>query len=219
MEGIRDKLPELKNIVIIDNPDFQKSLSEMDLNLAAEHMDPDDNAFMLYTSGTTGKPKGVVHRHGAIISQHITAKYILDIKDGDIYWCTADPGWVTGISYTILGSWSNKVTEVIYEGRFEAAKWYQILQDYKVTIWYTAPTAIRMLMAEGDLPQKYNLGSLRHLLSVGEPLNPEAIRWGLKMFGLAYHDTWWQTETGCMCLVNFICNDIKIISTCINKHF
>lgn len=211
VEPIRAQLPQLKRIIIVDDPAFDAEFDAASDEMIIEHMDPNDFAFMLYTSGTTGKPKGVVHRHYAIVSQHITAKYVLDFHDNDIYWCTADPGWVTGISYTILGVWTNAATSIVFDGRFEAGKWYQILQDYKVTIWYTAPTAIRMLMGAGsELVKKYNLSSLRHILSVGEPLNPEAIKWGIKVFNLPFHDTWWQTETGAMAIANYPSMDIKI---------
>lgn len=211
LKNIRGKLPYLTKIVTVDDQQDASQLDKSSDSLESEKMDPGDYAFMLYTSGTTGKPKGVVHQHLAILSQHLTAKYVLDIQESDIYWCTADPGWVTGIAYEILGSWSCGVTSVVYSGRFDTDKWYSIIAEYKVNIWYTAPTAIRMLMAKGtEVVKKYNLGSLRHILSVGEPLNPEAIRWGLEAFNLPFHDTWWQTETGAMCLVNFPCLEIKI---------
>lgn len=211
LEKIKAKLYNLKHIICVDDPSFQAELDAASPALETLHMDKDDYAFMLYTSGTTGKPKGVVHRHYAILSQHLTSKYVLDLHEEDIYWCTADPGWVTGIAYEILGSWSNGATEVVHEGRFDPAKWYEILQTYKVTVWYTAPTAVRMLMAAGDeLVKKYDLSHLRHILSVGEPLNPEALRWGIRAFGLPFHDTWWQTETGSMAIVNYIAMDIKI---------
>ena len=217
-------LPDLKIILVTGDPKEVKKLSipgkkvlSLQELLAAQSteyqtrfLDPEEPAFMLYTSGTTGKPKGVVHVHDSIIHEHMSAKYVLDLQEDDVYWCTADPGWVTGIAYEILGTWSNGASTVVYNGRFDSAAWYQIIQDYKVNIWYTAPTAIRLLQASGDdLVKKYNLSSLRHLASVGEPLNPEPIRWGLKVFGLPFHDNWWQTETGGILLANYPSMDIK----------
>lgn len=210
VKKIKNKLPRLKEIINVDSHAFQKELEAMAETAHIAEMQPDEPAFMLYTSGTTGKPKGVVHRHLAILQEHLTAKWVLDIRDEDIYWCTADPGWVTGIAYEILGSWSNGASSVVFEGRFDPAGWYKILQDYQVTIWYTAPTAVRMLMGTGTkLVNQFNLKNLRHLASVGEPLNPEAIYWGLKAFGLPFHDNWWQTETGAICIANYPSLPIK----------
>lgn len=221
VKKIWKKLPNLKKIIIVErNAEklpkenhllyFKEEIEKNEKNFHVRPMDKNDPAFMLYTSGTTGKPKGVVHRHLAILQEYFTAKWALDLKEDDIYWCTADPGWVTGIAYEILGSWANGASTVVFDGRFDPDTWYKIIQDYNVSVWYTAPTAIRMLMAQGlETVKKYTLTSLRHLASVGEPLNPEAVVWGLKAFGLPFHDTWWQTETGAICIANYPSMDIK----------
>lgn len=210
IEKVRHKLPHLKHVIIVDSPDFIRRMEKAKDTTHIARMEMDDPAFMLYTSGTTGKPKGVVHAHRAILMEHLTAKWVLDLQDADTYWCTADPGWVTGIAYEILGSWSNGVSSVIFEGRFDPQKWYEILEKHAVSVWYTAPTAIRMLMAAGsDLVKNYNLSALRHLCSVGEPLNPQCVLWGEKVFGLPFHDNWWQTETGGILIANYPSLDIK----------
>jgi len=208
---VKSLLPELKHIIVVGGELAPGEISwkdEMDAASASfdtEHMDPEEFMYMLYTSGTTGKPKGVVHAHKAIVQAHLTAKWVLDVHEEDVYWCTADLGWVTGVVYGVLGPWSNGATQVGLGGRFDPERWYKTLRDHKVTIWYTAPTAVRMLMAKGDdLPAKYDLSSLRALYSVGEPLNPEGVRWALEVFdSKPFHDTWWQTETGSILITNF----------------
>ncbi|MFQ5474508.1 MAG: acetate--CoA ligase [Candidatus Nanoarchaeia archaeon] len=213
---IMGNVPSIEHLIIVDEDDvsgkelsYKKLMSDASDSFETAHMDEDDPAFMLYTSGTTGKSKGVIHVHKAILHEYMTAKYALDIKPDDVYWCTADPGWVTGIAYGIIGPWSLGTTQVVYEGRFSAEKWYQIIQEYKVTAWYTAPTAVRLLMKEGDLHKKYDLSSLRYGCSVGEPLNPEAVRWSLKEFKLPFHDNYWQTETGGIVIANYPSLPIK----------
>ncbi len=211
LDEIRDQLPDLEYVIVARNEGKLKrgELSYEELMVGASeqltpaHMDPEDPLYLLYTSGTTGKPKGVVHVHNDIIGHHMTSKWVLDLREDDVYWCTADPGWVTGTVYGIFGPWSNGASIVTYEGRFDARSWYQLIDRLHVTVWYTAPTALRMLMKAGDeLVYEHSLDSLRHVLSVGEPLNPEVVRWGMKVYGLPIHDNWWQTETGMMLVAN-----------------
>ena len=221
VDQIRADLPDLKHIIIVDREQvggalgpgetsYKDAMSSASRDGEIAHTTVDDYAVMHYTSGTTGKPKGAVHVHGAIQSQFATAKYILDLQEEDIYWCTADPGWVTGTSYGMFGPWSNGASSLVYEGGFSPEIWYKIIEDYRVTVWYTAPTAIRMLMKAGEeLPSRYDFSSLRYLCSVGEPLNPEAIFWGQNVFGLPFHDNWWQTETGSIMIANYPIMEIR----------
>ena len=219
---ILPQLPDLQHVIVVNkNGRSTEPLAEGDLdyyalmNEASDDFGPiattrDDYSIMHYTSGTTGKPKGAVHRHNAVIQHYLTGKWCLDLHPDDIYWCTADPGWVTGTSYGMSAPWTNGVTQVIYEGGFSARKWYQILEDYNVTVWYTAPTAIRMLMKSGvELPKTFDLSNLRFAASVGEPLNPEAVEWGVEAIGMPFHDNWWQTETGGIMIANYACMDIR----------
>lgn len=217
IDEVRKDLPALKHVILVDAEEdeagalsYKKLVEGQSVEFDSEPMNRDDYAFMLYTSGTTGKPKGIMHTHGGLVQQKLTARWVLDLKPGDSYWCTADHGWVTGISYGILGPLLNGVPLLVYAGRFDARKWYSLLEKYKVSVWYTAPTAIRMLIKFGDdLPNEFDLSHLRLLYSVGEPLNPEAIGWGLKVFGKLFHDTWWQTETGAILVSNYPCLPIK----------
>ena len=209
---IRDKLPELKHVVVVDAAPGTLKGDEVALALdalpALQKFDvypstAETPSVLHYTSGTTGQPKGAQHVHYSLISQYLTSRVVLDLKPGDIYWCNADPGWVTGTSYGIIGPWACGVTQVVLDAGFQADRWYAFLQKHRVTVWYSAPTAIRLLMREGsDLVRKYDLSSLRHLCSVGEPLNAEAVIWSEQAFGRPFHDTFWQTESGCIVITN-----------------
>ncbi|MGZ5598825.1 MAG: AMP-binding protein, partial [Usitatibacter sp.] len=172
--------------------------------------DPEDMALLHFTSGTTGAPKGAVHVHAAVIAHFATGISALDLHDGDVFWCTADPGWVTGTSYGILSPLLCGVTSVVDEADFDAERWYRILEEQAVSVWYTAPTAIRMLMKAGpELVKGHRFPNLRFVASVGEPLNPEAVWWGQDVLGLPIHDNWWQTETGGIMIANTPAMDIK----------
>ncbi len=211
---IIDRMPYLKHIIIVDH-DGVKSLKEreipfyMDKSEKVAHLEihptkADSPSLLHYTSGTTGQPKGVQHVHYSLIAQYLTTKWVLDLRDEDIYWCTADPGWVTGTSYGIIGAWSNGATNCVLDTGFNPESWYKFMEKHGVTVWYSAPTAIRSLMKAGDeIIKKYDLSKLRHLASVGEPLNAEAVIWSEKVFGKPFYDTYWQTETGSHMLCNY----------------
>ncbi|RKJ17626.1 acetate--CoA ligase, partial [Butyricicoccus sp. 1XD8-22] len=213
-----DKLQNLEKIFVVGDEveetdkivSFKEKLDQASPNFEIVWVDREDGMLLHYTSGSTGAPKGVLHVHNAMIQQYQTAQWVLDLKDEDIYWCTADPGWVTGTAYGIFGPWLNGVTNLIVGGRFTPQAWYGAIEKYGVTVWYSAPTAFRMLMGAGtSVLEGYNLTSLRHVLSVGEPLNPEVIRWGMDELGHRIHDTWWMTETGAHMICNYPTMDIK----------
>lgn len=211
-------LPNLEKVLVVADQveeddkhvDFLAKWKEASDQFDIEWVDRNDGMLLHYTSGSTGKPKGVLHVHNAMIQQYQTAKWVLDLQEDDVYWCTADPGWVTGTAYGIFGPWLTGSTNVIVGGRFSPEAWYGTIEEYGVTVWYSAPTAFRMLMGAGDeVVKKFNLSSLRHILSVGEPLNPEVVRWGKKVFDLRIHDTWWMTETGAQVICNYPAMDIR----------
>ncbi|AIG25794.1 acetyl-coenzyme A synthetase [Brevibacillus laterosporus LMG 15441] len=212
------ELPHLKHVIVVGangevsdgQVSYEKQMEQASDEFDMVWLDREDGMILHYTSGSTGKPKGVLHVHNAMIQHYQTGKWVLDLKDDDVYWCTADPGWVTGTSYGIFSPWLNGVTNVVRGGRFTPDDWYKTLEKNKITVWYSAPTAFRMLMGAGDeLVQKYDLTSLRHILSVGEPLNPEVVYWGMKVFEKRIHDNWWMTETGGQLISNYPSMPIK----------
>ena len=210
---IREQLPELRHIIIVDGEgsplrehevSFEMQKAQKVERFEAYPSTAETPSLLHYTSGTTGQPKGAQHVHYSLISQYLTTKWVLDLREDDIYWCTADPGWVTGTSYGIIGPWANGVTQVVLDSGFNAERWYKLIEKHRVTVWYSAPTAIRLLMKEGtELVKKFDLSSLRHLCSVGEPLNPEVVLWSQEAFGLPFHDNFWQTETGSIVISNY----------------
>ncbi|WP_054940207.1 acetate--CoA ligase [Paenibacillus ihuae] len=213
-----EELPELRHIIVVGaKADAEQGILsyEEETAAASAEMEPEwltleDGLIMHYTSGSTGKPKGVYHVQRAMIQHYYTGKIVLDLRPDDVYWCTADPGWVTGTSYGIFAPWLNGVANVVRGGRFSPQDWYKTIERFAVTVWYSAPTAFRMLMGAGlSSLQGIDLSSLRHVLSVGEPLNPEVVRWGDKIYNQRIHDTWWMTETGAQLICNYPGMDIK----------
>ena len=218
VKSLLDRLKDLEFILLTDirkdQDHYIKSLprllDEAEDEFQIVETDPEDRALLHFTSGTTGMPKGVIHVHKAALTHYITGKYVLDFHPDDIFWCTADPGWVTGTSYGILSPLMHGITNLVVEAEFDARQWYQILQDQKVTVWYTAPTAIRRLMRMHiDVLGEFDLSALRLIHSVGEPLNPEAVRWSQKTLDMPILDNWWQTETGGIMIANYPSMPVK----------
>jgi len=220
IKQLRDSLPLLEHVLVIsegretselaDTRNFHRLLEAADDQFTIPPTDPEDMALLHFTSGTTGKPKGAVHVHEAVVMHHMTGRLALDLHPDDVFWCTADPGWVTGTSYGIIAPLTIGATMIVDHEEFDAERWYGILQEQKVTVWYTAPTAVRMMMRVGaGVVAQYDTSSLRFMASVGEPLNPEAVLWGEEAFGLPFHDNWWQSETGGIMISNYASMDIK----------
>jgi acetyl-CoA synthetase len=218
--GIRGRLPSLKHVLIVAEAEappaqdtvlnFAELCTRASPDCRIEPTDAQDPALLHFTSGTTGKPKGALHVHEAIVAHHATGRFALDFHPDDIFWCTADPGWVTGTSYGIISPLSNGVTCVVDEADFDAERWYEILERENVSVWYTAPTAVRMMMKGGVAPvRRRAYPHLRFIASVGEPLNPQAVLWGQEAFDLPIHDNWWQTETGGIMIANYLSMPIK----------
>ncbi|UFS97932.1 acetate--CoA ligase [Nocardia huaxiensis] len=216
----RDVLPALRHVLLtdpgVDDP-IPPDTIELALAMALAEPEfplvptgPEDPALLHFTSGTTGKPKGAIHVHGAVLAHRVTAHYALDLRAGDTFWCTADAGWVTGMSYGVIAPLCLGATLISDEAEFDAQRWYRILTREKVTVWYTAPTALRMLMRRGDaLPGGTDLSALRFVASVGEPLNPEVVEWGYRVLGHPVHDNWWQTETGAIMIANLAAAQVR----------
>ncbi len=213
VEALRPGLPHLRHVLLVGDhggrtnvpgtADLRGLMDEASEGFSIPPTDPEDLALLHFTSGTTGTPKGAIHVHDAVVMHHVTGQIALDLRPDDIFWCTADPGWVTGTSYGIIAPLTNSVSSLVDAGDFDVERWYRIIQEQRVTVWYTAPTAIRMLMKAGaEVARRYDLGSLRFLASVGEPLNPEAVYWSREAYGLPFHDNWWQTETGGIMIAN-----------------
>jgi len=214
--GIRSSLPDLERVIVVgaeeggETDDYGRCLAAAGDDFEIGPTDPEDLALVHFTSGTTGTPKGAAHVHEAVVAHRATGKLVLDLHEDDVFWCTADPGWVTGTSYGIVAPLANGVTSIVDERDFDAQRWYRILEEQAVSVWYTAPTAIRMMMKGGaELARERSYPALRFLASVGEPLNPEAVVWGEEAFGLPFHDNWWQTETGAIMIANFAAADIR----------
>jgi acetyl-CoA synthetase len=213
VDAIRSSVPTLQDVLLIGTDAsedvahgigaWSQAMASVDSRHTIAPTAPDEPSLLHFTSGTTGTPKGVVHVHEAVVAHHATGWRVLDFRPDDVFWCTADPGWVTGTSYGIISPLTHGVTIVVDEGEFDTDRWYGIVEQERVTVWYTAPTAIRMLMRAGlEATRVHDLSSLRVVASVGEPLNPEAVIWGRTAYGTPILDNWWQTETGGIMIAN-----------------
>jgi acetyl-CoA synthetase len=219
VEPVRARMPALEHVLLVRETaaplppatlDFTEQLDAASPEFTIPPTDPGELALLHFTSGTTGTPKGAMHVHGAVVAHHETARTALDLHSSDRFWCTADPGWVTGTSYGIIAPLTHGLTMIVDEADFDAERWYRIIQEERISVWYTAPTAIRMLMRAGTpLARQYDLRSLRFVGSVGEPLHPEGVVWGVDAFDHPFHDNWWQTETGGIMIANFAAMDIR----------
>jgi acetyl-CoA synthetase len=216
--SIRQQLTTLRHVIVIDDGpgapsstlDWKQLVQSASGELTIPATSPETLALLHFTSGTTGRPKAAMHVHGAVVSHYATARMVLDLDDDDVFWCTADPGWVTGTSYGLIAPLVVGATCVVDEAEFLAERWYQLLARERVTVWYTAPTAVRMLMKAGpDLARRYDLSALRVAASVGEPLHAEGVLWGNDILGLPFLDNWWQTETGGIMIANLPCMDVR----------
>jgi acetyl-CoA synthetase len=215
-----DSLPNLQHVILVDAHardtgsgqllDFDEALAAADENFDIEPTDPQDMALIHFTSGTTGPPKGAVHVHEAVVAHLATGIAALDLHPDDVLWCTADPGWVTGTSYGIITPLAHGVTSIVDGGTFDTERWFRILEAQRVSVWYTGPTAVRMLMrSSAEVPSRYDLSALRFAASVGEPIDPGAVLWGEAALARPIHDNWWQTETGGIMIANFASMDIR----------
>jgi acetyl-CoA synthetase len=209
IEPLRSSLPDLEHVIVVGGEagpgthSYEALIHQASTLYETARTGPEDVASLHFTSGTTGKPKGAVHVHGAVAMHRATAVRALDLRPEDVFWCTADPGWVTGTSYGIIAPLTVGATVVAFDGEFDARAWYALLARERVQVWYTAPTALRMLMRQGaELAREFDLSALRWIASVGEALNPEVVAWGTEAYGLPVHDNWWQTETGAIMICN-----------------
>jgi acetyl-CoA synthetase len=217
---VRAQMPSLRHVLLVAEDggatsepgtlDLATLMAQASDQFDVEPTSPEDPSLLHFTSGTTGTPKGAIHVHGAVLTHLATGRYALDLHPQDRYWCTADPGWVTGTSYGIVSPLLHGVTSLVDREEFDAQRWYSLLAEERISVWYTAPTAIRMLMKAGaELARAHAYPELRFVASVGEPLNPEAVWWGKDVLGLPIHDNWWQTETGGIMIANTPAFDVK----------
>lgn len=213
-----ERFSKIKYIILTDGEKhlsenilaFDLLMREVSDDFLISITDPEDPALLHFTSGTTGMPKGALHIHKALLTHFTTGKYVLDFHSEDIYWCTADPGWVTGTSYGIIAPLAHGITTIVDEEEFDAVRWMRLLEKFKVSIWYTSPTAIRRLMRLDIIPKnEYDFRNLRMILSVGEPLHAGAVLWAQEAFGVPVLDNWWQTETGGIMISNFLNSTVK----------